>query len=261
MSAARHRAASRPRGRHLLRSSRLADAIVRDAGVRPSDLVVDVGAGSGMLTAALLRVGARVLAIEPDRRLAARLRRACPGAVVVEAEASAGHWPGEPFRVVANLPFAHATEICRALLSDPLVPLLSADLIMQWDAVLKRTRLWPSTFLGVLWGAWYELSVVRRIAPAAFAPVPSVAAAVLRAERRSDPLVPVSRAAAYESFLGRAYRSSSLPAAGGERAADLGVDPRAGPRDLDARTWASLWQETSASPRTVTRMTRRGRIR
>lgn len=214
-----------------------------------------------MLTAALLRAGASVRSLEPDRELAARLRRACPAAVVVEAHASARDWPAEPFRVVANLPFASATEICRALLSDPLVPLLSADLIVQWDAALKRARLWPSTRLGVFWGAWYDLTVVRRIAPAAFAPVPSVAAAVLRAERRPEPLVPVVLASAYGSFLGRAYRSGSLPREARARAADLGIDPRAEPRDLDARAWAALWQETSASPRTVTGMTRRGRSR
>jgi len=84
VSVVRDRAQARPRGRHLLRSSRLADAIVADAGIEPGDLVLDIGAGSGMLTQALLRAGARVQAIEPDLRLAARLRRACPDAVVAE---------------------------------------------------------------------------------------------------------------------------------------------------------------------------------
>jgi 23S rRNA (adenine-N6)-dimethyltransferase len=214
-----------------------------------------------MLTSALLRARARVWAVEPDRKLAARLRRACPEAVVVEAPAGEARWPQDPFRVVANLPFAHATDICRALLSDPLVPLRSADVIVQWDAALKRARLWPSTILGVLWGAWYELSVLRRIAPAAFAPVPSVPAAVLHAERRPEPLVPVSQARAYEAFLRRAYGAGSLPPSARGQAPALGIDLRGDPRDLDARAWAALWQETSASPRTVTRMTRRGRSR
>lgn len=229
--------------------------------MRRGDLVVDIGAGSGMLTAALLRAGARARAIEPDHELAARLRRACPAAEVVEAEASVRHWPDEPFRVVANLPFAHTTELCRALLADPGVALRSADLIVEWDVAVKWTRVWPSTVLGVHWGAWYELSLVRRIAPAAFAPVPSVAAAVLRAERRVEPLVPAARASAYETFVRRAYRSGTLPREARARATELGIDPRAQPRDLDAHAWASLWQEPSASPRTVTRMTRRGRAR
>lgn len=229
--------------------------------MQPGDLVVDVGAGSGMLTRALLRAGARVRALEPDRQLAARLRRACPEAVVVGADALATPWPHEPFRVVANLPFAHGTEICRALLSDPAVPLRSADVIVQWDAAVKRTRLWPSTFLGVLWAAWYELAVLRRIAPVAFAPVPSVAAAVLRAGRRPEPLVPVARARAYQAFVRDAFRSGALPLCAGSLAPELGIDPRADPRDLDARAWASLWQETSAPRRTVPQMARRRRHR
>jgi 23S rRNA (adenine-N6)-dimethyltransferase len=261
VSSVRERAAARPRGRHLLRSSRLADAIVRDAGVEAGDLVVDVGAGSGMLTSALVRAGARVVALEPDRRLAARLRRACPAAVVVEADALAWTWPDEPFRVVANVPFAFTTELERTLLSDPRRPLRSADLVVQWEAAAKRTRLWPSTVLGVLWSAWYELDVVRRIAPAAFAPPPSVAAAVLTARRRADPLVPPDEAPAYAAFLDRAFRAGRLPPCAKTLVPALGLDPHADPRDLDARAWAAVWRESSATPRTVARMHRRRRRR
>jgi len=234
---------ARPGGRHLLRSRRLAEAIVADAGVSAGDLVVDIGAGSGMLTAPLLAAGARVRALEPDRRLAARLRRACPAAEVFSVDALRYRWPDEPFRVVANLPFAHAADICRTLLGDPRLPLRSADLVVEWDFAAKRARLWPSTALTVVWSAWYELAVVRRIEPAAFAPVPSVAAGVLRARRRTRPLVHSADAAGYEAFVRVGFR-----------------DPRA--RERDPHAWALRWrQESSGRARTVTRMTRRGRGR
>ena len=216
-----------------------------DAGVAAGELVVDVGAGSGMLTAALLATGARVVAIEPDRRLAARLRRACPAADVVEADALLLPWPREPFRVVANLPFGRAAEICRSLLGDPRLPLRSADLIVEWDLAAKRARLWPSTAQTVLWSAWYELAVVRRLEPRAFTPVPSVAAGVLRAARRRVPLVQPCDAARFERFVRSGFRA-------GSRA-----------RERDPHAWALLFeeQESSASARTVTPTTRRGRIR
>lgn len=195
------------------------------------DLVVDIGAGSGMLTGALLRAGARVIAIEPDRRFAARLRRACPAAEVIEADALVFAWPREPFRVVANLPFARAADICRALF-DPRVPLRSADLIVEWDFAAKRARLWPSTAQTVLWSAWYELSVARRIEARAFAPVPSVAGGVLRARRRERPLVRPEEAQRYERFVRRGFR--------GNRA-----------RERDPHAWALAWQESSGPGRTV----------
>ena len=142
-------------------------------------------------------------------------------------------WPNEPFRVVANLPFAHAADICRSLLSDPRVPLVSADVVVEWDFAVKRARPWPATVLGVLWGAWYELRVARRLEPRAFAPPPSVAAGVLQARRRAHPLVRPVDAARYERFLRREFRRS----------------PRA--RELDAHAWALRWQETSGRARTL----------
>jgi len=235
----------RPGGRHLLRSKALAAAIVRDAGVQPGDLVVDIGAGSGMLTVPLVAAGARVLAVEPDRRLAARLRRVCPAARLLETEARGVAWPVEPFRVVANLPFAHAADICRLLLADPSLPLRTADVIVDWDFAAKRARLWPSTAQTVIWSAWYELTVVRRLTPRDFVPPPSVAAGVLRARRRAEPLVDPRRAADYDAFVRRGFR---LEAAA---------------RELDPHAWARRFarQESSASARTVTRMTRGGRPR
>jgi len=235
----------RPGGRHLLRSKDLAAAIVRDAGVEHGELVVDIGAGSGMLTAPLLAAGARVLAIEPDRRLASRLRHACPAATVIEADARDVAWPREPFRVVANLPFMLAADICRRLFADPTLPLRSADVIVEWDFAAKRARFWPSTAQTVVWSAWYELAVVRRLTPKDFVPPPSVAAGVLRARRRSEPLVDPRRAARYEAFVRHGFRRDGAA------------------RELDPHAWARRFagQESSASTRTVTRMTRGGRAR
>jgi 23S rRNA (adenine-N6)-dimethyltransferase len=214
----------RPGGRHLLRSKQLAKAIVADAGVRPGDLVVDVGAGSGMLTDALLRAEARVVAIEPDSNLAKRLRRACPDARVIEADALLTPWPRERFRVVANLPFARAADICRSLFAAP--QLVSADLIVEWDFAVKRARLWPSTAQTVIWSAWFELAVARRIEARAFAPVPSVAAGVLRARRRERPLVRPEDAARYERFVRHGFRQNRA-------------------RERDPHAWALAWQESS----------------
>jgi 23S rRNA (adenine-N6)-dimethyltransferase len=212
---------ARPGGRHLLRSTGLAAELVADALVRPGDLVVDVGAGSGMLTQALVDAGARVIAVEPDRRLGSRLRRT--SAIVVATDARAFEWPAEPFKVVANLPFAHAAEICRSLLSDPRVPLLSADLIVEWNFAAKRVRVWPSTAQTVVWSAWYELSVVRRLEPRSFAPAPSVAGGVLRARRRERPLVRPADASRYERFVRQGFRR--------DRA-----------RERDAHAWALAWR-------------------
>ena len=212
-------------------------------------LVLDLGAGGGVITGALASVGARVRAVELDPAALRQLRgrfAGDPRIEVVAADATRVGLPGEPFAVVANLPFAEGTAILRRLLGDPRVPLTQLDAIVEWGLAAKRTAVWPSTLLGCTWGAWYELRLVRRVPRACFAPPPSVDAAVLRATRRLAPLVPLRHAAAYEALLRRAFSARRpldrvLPRGAVHRAAhELGFDRHATARDLDARQWAVL---------------------
>ena len=61
------------RGQNFVIDANTVRRIVRESGVGPDDVVVEVGPGLGSLTLALLDVGARVVAVEVDERLAARL--------------------------------------------------------------------------------------------------------------------------------------------------------------------------------------------
>ena len=231
--------------------------------------MLDLGAGRGALTRALADAGARVRAVELDpaalRELATRFGDD-PRVEVVEGDATVVPLPEEPFAVVANLPFAVGTSILRRLLGDPRVPLAQLDGIVEWGLAVKRTAVWPSTLLGCAWGAWYELSLVRRVPRACFAPPPSVDAAVLRASRRLDPLVPVEEANAYGALLQRAFAARGpldriLPRGIVHRAAhEFGFDPHAAARDLDVRQWPELYAAVrSATPRRPGREPRRRR--
>ena len=234
------------RGRHALRSRAFADDLVRCARVEPDDLVVDLGAGRGIITAALRDAGARVVAVELDDDLTVALRDRFAEVRVIHGDATRVALPREPFAVVANLPFASGTAILRRLLDDPAVPVRRVDAIVEWGLAEKRARMWPSTQLSCYWGAWHELSVARRIPRSAFAPPPSVDAAVFRAVRRPQPLVPPGQAAAYLGLLRLGFSSDAplrrrLPRGVVHRLAhELGFAPDAAARDLDALQWAAL---------------------
>jgi 23S rRNA (adenine-N6)-dimethyltransferase len=223
---------TRPPGRassqHFLRSQALAAELVRSAGIGADDLVLDLGAGTGRLTAELARAARRVVAVELDPQLAARLGGRWPNVEVVCADAASVPLPHVPFRVVANLPFAGATAILRHVLDEPDRPLSRADVIVEWGVAVKRALPWPSTLNDVVWGAWYETSVARRLPRTAFRPPPSVDAGVLVFRRREQPLVPSARAGDYRRFVARGFRH-------GTRAV------RVEPRRLDPYEWAALY--------------------
>jgi 23S rRNA (adenine-N6)-dimethyltransferase len=106
---------------------------VRHAGVRAGDLVVDLGAGHGALTSALLAVSARVIAVElhPERLATLRERFADAPVTVVRADISDVRLPRRPFRVVANPPWAIADTIRAHITRAP--GLVRADLVLpRW---------------------------------------------------------------------------------------------------------------------------------
>jgi 23S rRNA (adenine-N6)-dimethyltransferase len=221
----------RARSQHFLRSQALAAEFVREAAVGLDDLVLDLGAGSGRLTAELARAAGRVVGVELDPRWVARLRGRWGNVEVVAGDAAAVALPREPFRVVANLPFGRTTAILRHLLDDPAVPLTRADVIVEWGVAVKRALPWPSSVNDVVWGAWYSSSVTRRLPRRLFDPMPGVDAGVLVFERREYPLVPPGVAVGYRRFVADGFRR------------------RTDARELDAYEWASLFRRDGREAR------------
>jgi 23S rRNA (adenine-N6)-dimethyltransferase len=251
VSERRARGARRPgraRSQHFLRSQALAAELVRDAGVRADDLVLDLGAGGGRLTAELARAARHVLAVELDARWATHLRGRWTNVDVLQADAASVQLPREPFRVVASLPFDRTTAILRHLLDDPGVPLVRADVIVEWGVAVKRGLPWPSTLNGVLWSAWYSTSAARRLPRTSFDPQPTVDAGVLVFQRRLNPLVPERRWQAYRAFVAAGFRHGLRAVTSARTLRRLrlsGLEPR----ELDAHQWAELFSASRRKPR------------
>jgi 23S rRNA (adenine-N6)-dimethyltransferase len=157
--------------------------LVAGAGIRPGELVLDIGAGIGVITAQLLGAGARVVAVELHPTRAAQLRHRFAGTAttVVRADATSLRLPRQPFRVVANPPYAISAALMRVLLG-PGSRLMAADLVFQRAVVRRYAEGMPPG--ANRWLHSWEFRRGQALPRNAFKPPPHVDSAVLVIRRR-----------------------------------------------------------------------------
>ncbi len=167
------------------------------AGLRPDDVVLEVGPGFGSLTLPLLGTARRVVAVEADRLLAAELPATVAARApqladrleVVTADAArVGALPGEPPTVlVANLPYNVSVPVVLHLLAS--VPTLRHGLVMVQAEVADRMCAPPgSRVYGVPSAklAWFAAACrVGSVRRAVFWPVPRVDSGLVELVRHS----------------------------------------------------------------------------
>jgi len=169
------------------------------AGIGPDDLVVEIGPGFGTLTRALADRARRVLAVEIDTKALEVLGETLSDLENVELisgdcmKMSLDQLAGEPYKVVANLPYYITTPILMKLLEEE--KQVTSVTVMVQKEVGQRMEAPPGgKEYGALSVAVQYHSLVRRIRlvkPGSFWPPPSVDSVVIRLDILPEPPVRV----------------------------------------------------------------------
>ena len=253
----------RPRralSQNFLTDPTVLDAIVAAADLRHGDRVVEIGPGLGVLTRRLLAAGASVLAVELDPRLADYLRRelgAIPAFELIEADALSFHpreaFAGEPFKLIANIPYHITSPLLHAFLEGERPPELSV-LLVQLE-VAQRVAAPPGrmSYLSVFAQNIASAEVVQRVPAAAFEPAPEVDSAILRLQVRPDPVVASDRREPFYRLVqaGFRHRRKQIHNALGREVqvergtliaalARCGIDGERRPQTMTIEEWACL---------------------
>jgi 16S rRNA (adenine1518-N6/adenine1519-N6)-dimethyltransferase len=266
-------------GQYWLTDRRYLDRIVAAADTEDIATVVEVGAGTGMLTERLALRAKRLVAVEVDPALVSRLQERFEGrenVSVVEADALAAT-PEEvlsagggraPYAVVGNLPYNVGTAIVRRFLEARLKP--------RWMVVMLQAEVGQSvaakpgdmSYLSVQVQMYAEARVLFYVPPRAFKPVPKVRSAVVRLDVAEGPAVEVDDREAFLALVRAGFaaprkqmRNSlavGLRVKGAEAdamLAEAGLEGSRRPAEMSLLDWKALYyayrsQESGArSPR------------
>jgi 16S rRNA (adenine1518-N6/adenine1519-N6)-dimethyltransferase len=199
---------SRALGQNFVVDPNTVRRIARLAEVGQGDLVLEIGAGLGSLTLALVETGATVHAMEVDRYLLEPLRSVVEphGVIVHHADALSADYAeilgGRPAVVVANLPYNVATPLVLHLLESQ--PLITRMLVMVQKEVGERFAAhagdgaYGAASLRVQYFA--DARVVGKVSPTVFFPKPNVESALVSIVRRDHVRVDPSLVSEAELF-------------------------------------------------------------
>jgi len=259
----------RPRkrlGQHFLTDRRILQRILAAARLSPSDTVVEVGAGRGILTQGLAQAAGRVIAVEIDEALCdqIRLRLApypnvaivcgdilalSPEELLVRASAT------PPYVVVANLPYYIASAVLRRFLEaqtppQRLIVMVQAEVAESMAAEPGRLSL-----LSVATQFYARARILFYVPPRAFRPPPKVRSAVVQLEVRPQPAVAVDDREAFFRLVRAGFAAPRKqlrnvlvlglglePPAAAALLAAAAIDPQRRAQTLTIEEWARLYE-------------------
>ena len=181
-------------GQNFLHDPNMAEKIVGTLQAPPTAHVVEVGAGTGVLTELLAERFDPLTALEIDERAVEVLRKEQPGVDVREADVLEVDWPaiaaeyGGPLYVISNMPYYLTSELLFDLLESR-AHVAEAVLTMQ-EAVAERLVAEPKTkaygILSVLLQLFANPTLCYSVPPQVFTPQPDVSSAVVRLTFRDE---------------------------------------------------------------------------
>lgn len=210
---------SRPKkhlGQNFLIDTYILDQIADYVQIQPEDTVIEIGAGTGLLTARLAARARQVLAVEIDAQLHPQLEAECAehsniqfvqaDVLKLDIAELIGGRPSENVRVVGNLPYYITTPILMRLL-ELRSRIATCVLMMQLEVAQRLvsppgSRIYGAPSVAVAYHA--EAKILRRVPPTVFRPRPKVESAILRLVMRAEPAVEVDD----EAFFFRVFRGA-----------------------------------------------------
>lgn len=196
-------------GQHFLRSPAFIAELIGHSNLRAQDTVIDIGAGSGAITAVLARRTAHVIAYENEPHAFAKLREHManyPNVEVRQEDFLTAELPKTSYKVFSNIPFHLSSSIVRKLVGAK-VPPVSIYLIVQKQFAVKLLTTGDHfhAALGMAIAPWWTVRIRRPLRRSDYTPPPAVDTVLIEIKPRPEPLLPIEAQGRYMHFIEQCY--------------------------------------------------------
>ena len=189
-------AKKRSLGQNFLRSKKAIAKIVEAGKIVAGEIVLEAGPGEGILTAALLEAGAKVIAVEKDRRLIPTLQQkfsaeiSCGQLTLVEADVLEFDVKSQLskvncYKIIANIPYYITGAFIRKFLEAEIQPSTMVILVQKEVAQRIVARDKKESILSISVKAYGTPRYIQTVKAGSFSPAPNVDSAVLAIENIS----------------------------------------------------------------------------
>jgi 16S rRNA (adenine1518-N6/adenine1519-N6)-dimethyltransferase len=204
-------------GQHFLVNPGVLQKIVQAISPNPDELIIEVGAGKGILSIPLAEKAGKVIAIEKDGRLAAGLRgREVPNLEIVESDVlkidfrkligKEKRFTGQ-VKLIGNLPYSISSPLLFRVLEHK--TLFTGCVFLLQKEVAERISATPGSKkyapLSILFQISFETRLLFAVSPGSFCPPPKVDSALVSLQRRPAPLFKIVDEVLFQKFLRGAF--------------------------------------------------------
>lgn len=230
---------------YFLRNPSLVKELIGHSTIKKSDVVIDIGAGSGIISAALAPRCKTVISVEVEPRMITKLYENLAhhsNSRIYEGSFLTMPLPETPYKIFANIPFHLSSPIVRRLVEAPNSP----DAIYLIVQKQFANKLLPSSDrftgqLGMMIGPLYDARVRKRLQKTDYWPHPNVDTVFLEMLRRSDPLIAYDKMPAYRRFIEECFSDPKKFARMPQKAIGLPIGIK--PSQMQLHQWVALFEK------------------